>query len=325
MSNTAARLITLILLLQRQPNQKAADLAHELGVSVRTLHRYFVMLDEIGIPVYSERGPYGGFSLVKGYRMPPLVFAPEEAVAVYLGVSLVDEMWGQMYQDAAHGALAKLDNVLPDEQRHEIAWARRSLLATGMHRANLDSLTPTLEKLRRAARQHRQVRMIYQSRNQPGPTPRELDPYALVHRWGWWYVVGYCHLRQAKRTFRVDRIEELTLLETTFDPPTQFDLQAYLENEPQTQPLLIARLRFLPAAAKAVSDSQLYWESIEKQPDGSLIVTYPAPTLEWAASTMLAFGPIVEVLEPAELRQIVAEWASQVVDKYARTQTLNQQ
>jgi len=107
MTNTATRLITLILLLQRQPNQKAADLAARLGISVRSLHRYIGMLDEMGIPVYSERGPYGGFSLVRGYKMPPLVFTPEEAVAVTLGTSLVGEMWGQLYQEAAQGALAK--------------------------------------------------------------------------------------------------------------------------------------------------------------------------------------------------------------------------
>ena len=66
MSQPASRLITLILLLQRKPNQKAAELAKELGVSVRTLHRYFAALDEMGIPIYAERGPYGGFSLVRG-------------------------------------------------------------------------------------------------------------------------------------------------------------------------------------------------------------------------------------------------------------------
>ena len=131
MANTATRLITLIMLLQRRPNQKAAELAEELGVSVRTIHRYMGMLDEMGIPVFSERGPHGGFSLVRGYRMPPLVFTPEEAVALYLGTTLVREMWGEMYRDAAQSALAKLDNVLPDEQRHEVAWARRTLLATG--------------------------------------------------------------------------------------------------------------------------------------------------------------------------------------------------
>jgi predicted DNA-binding transcriptional regulator YafY len=150
--NTATRLITLIMLMQRQPNQKAGELARLLGVSIRSVHRYMAMLDEMGIPVYSERGPYGGFSLLRGYKMPPLIFTPEEAVAVHLGTGLVKELWGQMYQDAAQGALAKLDNVLPDEQRHEIAWARRTLLATGMHRSDADMVAPLLESLRRAAR-----------------------------------------------------------------------------------------------------------------------------------------------------------------------------
>ena len=94
MNNTATRLITLIFLLQNRPNQKASELAGKLGVSLRTVHRYFDMLGEIGIPIYAERGPYGGFSLVRGYKMPPLVFTLEEAVAVALGTGLVKELWG---------------------------------------------------------------------------------------------------------------------------------------------------------------------------------------------------------------------------------------
>ena len=210
MSNTATRLLTLLMLLQRQPNQKAGDLAEELGVSVRTLHRYIGMLEEMGIPVYSERGPHGGFSLVPGYKMPPLVFSPEEAVAVYLGTGLVEEMWGQLYRDAARGALAKFDNVLPDEQRHEVAWARRKLVASSLHRSDQESLAPYLEKLRRAARERRTVQLLYRGRQRPEPSQRDLDVYALVLRWGWWYVVGFCHLRQALRTFRLDRIIELS-------------------------------------------------------------------------------------------------------------------
>src|SRR5512147_1966662 len=173
MTNTATRLITLIFLLQNQPNQKASELAEKLGVSLRTVHRYFEMLDEMGIPVYSERGPYGGFSLVRGYRMPPLIFTPEEAVALYLGASLVGEMWGQLYQTAAQGALAKLDNVLPEEQRQEVAWARRALVATGLHRINLESLAPHLEKLRRAVRERRRVSMVYRSSGAAEPTLRQ--------------------------------------------------------------------------------------------------------------------------------------------------------
>ena len=85
MPNPATRLITLIMLLQRKPNQKAHELAEQLGVSVRTVQRYILMLDDMGIPVYAERGPYGGYALVRGYKMPPLVLTPEEAVRVLLG------------------------------------------------------------------------------------------------------------------------------------------------------------------------------------------------------------------------------------------------
>jgi predicted DNA-binding transcriptional regulator YafY len=79
--------------------------------------------------------------------MPPLIFTPEEAVAVYLGTSFLEQIWGSLYQAAVRGALAKLDNVLPDEQRREVAWARQTLLAIGMHQSDPGPSAPHLEKL----------------------------------------------------------------------------------------------------------------------------------------------------------------------------------
>ena len=316
MANTATRLITLIMLLQRQPNQKASELADKLGTSVRSLHRYIAMLDDMGIPVYSERGPHGGFSLVRGYKMPPLVLTPEEAVAVHLGTSLVGEMWGKLYQDAAQGALAKLDNLLPDEQRHEVAWARRSLVATGLHRANLDSVAPHLEKFRRAIREQRRVLMVYRSQGQPEPQARELDPYALVLRWGWWYVFGHCHLRRAMRSFRVDRVSELTLLDKTFQTPDDFNIQEHLALDFQNQPQVQVKLRFAAQAAQLALDNRAMWQSCAEQPDGALVVTITLPDLQWAASMALSYGPVVTVIEPEELRDMVHEWARAVAAQY---------
>jgi predicted DNA-binding transcriptional regulator YafY len=316
MSTTATRLITLILLLQRRPRQKAADLAEELDVSVRTVHRYVDMLNEMGIPVYSERGPYGGFSLVRGYRMPPLIFTPEEAVAIYLGTGLVEEIWGQLYRDAARGAMAKLENVLPDEQREEVTWARRALVATGMHRANQEPLAPLLEQLRRAARQGRRVHIVYRSRSRQKLSDRDIDPYALVHRWGWWYVIGHCHLRDAIRTFRVDRIQELTLLKEVFDVPSDFDVQEYLADADWLQPSVDVRMRFSPEAALEALDDRAMWDEIEEQPDGSVVVAFGASSLKWAARVVLWRGPEVEVLEPEELRQRVEEWARSIASRY---------
>jgi predicted DNA-binding transcriptional regulator YafY len=304
------------MLLQRQPNQKAADLAKALGVSIRSLHRYVGMLDEMGVPVYSERGPYGGFSLVRGYRMPPLVFTPEEAVAVYLGASMVPEIWGRLYGEAARGALAKLDNVLPEAQLGEVAWARKSLVATGMHRAHLDDLGPCLESLRGAIREQRRVRIVYRNANTSTGQPRQVDPYALVHRWGWWYLFGLCHLRRAIRSFRLDRIDDLRVLDKTFAMPDDFDVRAQMAKGFESQSSIMMRMRFSPLAANVDQQNRAYWDKLEEQPDGSVIVTMTMPDLMWGAATAMAYGPIVVVLEPPELRAMVRDWATAVAAQY---------
>ena len=316
MANAASRLITLIMLLQNRTNQKAGELAKKLGVSVRTLHRYLAMLDEMGIPICSERGPYGGFSLMRGYKIPPLMFTPEEAVAIYLGVSLVEEIWGRLYRDASRGVLAKLDNLLPNEQRSEVNWAGRSLVTMGLHHASLDSRVPILEKLRLAIRESRQVDMLYQSVSSQEASRRIVEPYALALRWGWWYVVGHCHRRREVRTFRVDRIEEIDLLGEIFEPPKDFDARSFLAKDFQGSPQVQAKIRFRAQHARLARLNRPYWDFLDDQPDGSVIAGLSAPDMNWAVSSVLAYGPIVEVLEPLELRDRLREAAQAIAGLY---------
>jgi predicted DNA-binding transcriptional regulator YafY len=316
MTNTATRLITLILLLQNRSNQKGSDLAAELGVSLRTLHRYVAMIEEMGIPVYTERGPYGGFSLLRGYKLPPLLFTGGEAVALALGAGLVEEIWGPLYREEARGALAKLDNVLPDEQRDEVAWARRSLVATGLHRTGMEAQAASLESLRLAIRETHPVNLLYNSASGSHPGRRTVDPYALGFRAGWWYLAGYCHTRQELRAFRVDRIVELESTEATFERPAEFDARKFLERDFRDQPQVRARLRFKPEAAQIVRSQGAYFEALEPRPDGALEATFSAPDLSWAASSILMYGPLVEVLEPAGLRDLVSQWAQATARLY---------
>jgi predicted DNA-binding transcriptional regulator YafY len=323
MANTATRLITLIMLLQRQPNQSATQLAQTLDVSVRTVQRYMTMLDEMGIPIYAERGPYGGYALVRGYKMPPLVFTPEEAVAVYLGTTFLEQVWGRLYQEAGRGALAKLDNVLPDEQRREVAWARQTLLAIGMHQADPGPSAPYLEKLWEAVHDRRRVSMVYRGRNQPEALQRDFDPYVLVHGWGRQYCLGYCHLRRDIRSFRVDRILELELLEQNFEIPTDFDLQAYVASQPYFQCQIQVRLYFTPEAALQALDNRSQWDTLEEQPDGSLIVTFTIPDLETAATIMMNYGYLAVVLEPEELRELVRKRAGAIAARNNSTNEIN--
>ena len=318
MSHPSSRLITLIILLQSRPNRQAAELADQLGVSVRTLHRYMEMLDELGIPVYSERGPHGGFSLVRGYKLPPLVFTPEEAVALHLGAGLLEQVWGPLYGAAGRAALAKLYNVLPDEQRGEVGWARRSLVASHLQRLDPAPLTPILAVLRVGLRESRSVTLEYRSGGDPRRSGiRRVDPYALAFRGGLWYLVGYCHLRRALRIFRVDRILKALPLDDPYQIPEGFEARLYLEREAREQVEVRGRLRFVPAAAAIARSAGTGWETLDELPDGSVEVTCAAPDLAWLASLVLSFGPLVTVKAPDELRRMVREQAQSILELYA--------
>jgi len=238
-------------------------------------------------------------------------------VAVSLGTGLVGEMWGRLYQEAARSALAKLENLLPDEQRQEAAWARRSLVAAGLQRADPSALASALGTLRQALRELRRVEMAYQSSGKSGAEKRRLDPYALVYRSGWWYVAGFCHLRQELRTFRLDRIRELNLTDETFRIPPDFDAHAYLDREFQGQSQVRVRMRFSAEAAQVALSNRLSWETLEEAPDGSVLVTMSAPDLNWAASFVLSYGPLVTVLEPEEACRTVCEWAQAILSQYS--------
>ena len=114
----------------------------------------------------------------------------------------------------------------------------------------------------------------------------------------------------------MDRILEIALLDRTFTQLLGFDLQVYLNSEMQNQPQVSARFRIESAFANIVSGNHSYWETIETKPDGSVEVTFLSPTLEWAASTALAYGPAIEVLEPPELRAMMKEWLEATGRKY---------
>jgi predicted DNA-binding transcriptional regulator YafY len=225
-------------------------------------------------------------------------------------------MWGKLYQEAARGALAKLENVLPAEQRQEIAWAQHSLVAIGMNRADIEKLAPFLDKLRRAVRENCRISMTYQNSNSPRCEQREVNPYVLVHRSGWWYMIGFCQMRQDIRTFRVDRIAELNLTDQTFSLPADFDIHAYIAQEWQYIPQITVRMCFAPQFTHLAKYGRGYWGTHEEQPDGSVIVTFNAPDVYAAASNALAYGPGVTVLEPLEVCQMVQEWAREVTNLY---------
>lgn len=316
MGNVATRLLSMVLMLQSKPHIKAAEFAGELGVSERTVHRYVTMLDEMGIPIYSERGPYGGFSLVRGYRLPPMLFTAEEATVLYLGANLIKEIWGKAYRDAVTAATAKLDNVLPDELRHQVAQTQASLAVCGLHRFDPIVWETSIDDLRRCMAERRQVRMRYRSFSRE-ETERVVDPYGLALQWGLWYLVGYCHLRQDVRTFRVDRIQALEPLETTFHLPSDFSVRKHLaEMGSPLEPVYQVEVCFNPEVAPRVAERRGAWQDLFEHPDGSATVAFHTADLDWPTWWVLSYGAAARVISPPELAERVRQAAEAVVSMY---------
>jgi predicted DNA-binding transcriptional regulator YafY len=318
MANVATRLISIILMLQRRGTLKASDLAKELDVSERTIHRYMGMLDEMGVPIYSERGPYGGFSLVRGYKLPPLVFTPEEATVLYLGAELVQDIWGASYHDAAVAATAKLDNVLPDALRQEVEQAQRGLLVTGWLRRDYGPWAPILDDLRRCVARRRQVRLMYHSFRQE-VTERIVDPYALALQWGYWYLAGHCHLRNELRTFRVDRIQKVELTGETFEIPASFSARDYLQRMAEERPATYYRVavRFDAEVAHVVRERQEEWQDLVEHVDGSVTLAFDASDLAWPCRWVLTYQDKATVIGPPELAALVRDAAQAIATRCA--------
>lgn len=315
MSTVATRLLSIIWTLQSRPLATANELAADLGVSERTVHRYMGMLDEMGIPIASERGRGGGFYLVRGYKLPPLRFTAPEASALYLGADVVRRIGGLAYHDAALAARAKLDNVLPDDLREQVAQVEGHILLTGFDYIDFEPWEETLATLRQAICDQRCLLMTYRSAEQTEAIGRTVDAYALVHRWGLWYLVAYCHRREEIRTFRVDRIIELTALDERFTRPAGFSVAEFIAQE--AWPITYrVRMRFRPQAAVRAYDERGAWDTLVEGEDGCVEVTYHTSDLYWAARVALRYGADVRVLEPPDVAARVREEAQKLFHQY---------
>jgi predicted DNA-binding transcriptional regulator YafY len=290
-------------------------LAAELKVSPRTIHRYIGMLEEMGIPVCSERGPYGGFSLVRGYKLPPLLFSAEEATVLTMGARLVGKLWGQTYQEAVTSATAKLTNVLPDELHQEVARAGQAMVIGDLARVDYAPFQGTIDILRRCVIERRPVTLSYRG-YEHALTERIVDPYGLFFRWGLWYIVGYCHLRQALRTFRVDRVQQAGGRDGHFVPPADFSLDDYVQETMQWEPLFTVEVEVSPITATRIREDGVNWMEMEEQLDGMVRVRFGSSELSWPTHWVLSLGASARVLGPPELVERVQQAAADVLALY---------
>lgn len=324
----ASRLLSLLLMLQTRGRMTAQQLATELEVSIRTIYRDMDALSESGVPVYADRGPDGGYSLLEGYRTRLTGLTAEEADA--LALSGMPEAAAELgLSRVLTAAQLKVHAALPAElsDRAGRIAERFHLDAPGWFR-EADHV-PTLTGVADAVWNQRVIRVRYHRWATGGREPeveRELEPLGVVLKAGTWYLVAAPHepdpdTPAGPRTFRVARVRSLETLDVHFTRPSGFDLwrfwnqrtsaltealyQAEATVRLSPDGLALAPVALRPHTARALAEGP--WPADD---DGWVTAVIPIESLAQARSELLALGAEVEVLEPVALRDRMRDAAA---------------
>ncbi|MDN3023217.1 YafY family protein [Streptomyces sp. S.PB5] len=205
-TDTPARLLQLLSLLQTPREWPGGELSERLGVSRRTVRRDIDRLRELGYPVQATKGADGGYRLVAGKAMPPLVLDDEEAVAIAVGLRAGAGHAVEGVEEASVRALAKLEQVLPSRLRHRVSTLQAA--TTPLTSGDGASIAPeTLTVMASTVAGRERLRFAYRARD-GADSRRVVEPYRLVSTGRRWYLVAYDLDRADWRTFRVDRVSE---------------------------------------------------------------------------------------------------------------------
>ncbi|MBY8881294.1 helix-turn-helix transcriptional regulator [Actinacidiphila acidipaludis] len=218
----AARALLLLELVQASPGTTAQRLAARLGVTERAVRRYVGTLRQAGVPIASARGPYGGYRIGRGYRIPPLMFTTAEALGLVMAV-LEGRHEAADPDDPVGRALGKILRVLPEPVAAPAEAFREAGAGAGASVEAVPRPDPeTAAVLVQACALRQRVRVRYR-RGEETPWDMEADPWAVVVRDGRWYLLCWSHARNARRLLRLDRVVRAETLPVGFTPPDGLD------------------------------------------------------------------------------------------------------
>ncbi|MEU2059775.1 YafY family protein [Streptomyces sp. NPDC013455] len=308
-TDTPARLLQLLSLLQTPREWPGGELAGRLGVSRRTVRRDIDRLRELGYPVQATRGAEGGYRLVAGKAMPPLVLDDEEAVAIAVGLRAGAGHAVEGVDEASVRALAKLEQVLPARLRHRVSALQAA--TTPLTSGDGPTIAPeTLTVMASTVAGHERLRFAYRDK-EGGESRRLTEPHRLVSTGRRWYLVAYDLDRADWRTFRVDRVSEPFATGVRFAPrelPTGSAAE-YLRRSIQGRQETYAFAVRFAAPAPAVSARVPAWLAApEDDGEGGCVLRgTTGDPMEWLAVRLAMVGHDFTVHEPAELRACVRE------------------
>lgn len=308
MTRPTLRVLTVLELLQTRGRMSGAELAERLEVDRRTVRRYIAKLEELGIPITAEHGRDGAYMLVAGFKLPPMMFTDDEALALSVGLLASRGLGLAEAAPAVASAQAKLERVMPDKLKRRVRAVDETVTldlsrpAAEMNNAVLVALSTAAQTMTRV---HLRYRTPQQAHADGEVSERDFDPYGLAYRGGRWYAVGMCHLRRGVRSFRLDRVQSVDALQQSFLRPAGFDALEYLKHSvatlPRAHPVEVLLLTDLQTAQRELFSA---FGVLEWTGEGVLLRSQ-ADDLSWFAQELARLPFEFEIVKPAALRHAV--------------------
>jgi predicted DNA-binding transcriptional regulator YafY len=313
--NRFDRITAILIQLQSKKVVKAQDLADRFNISLRTVYRDIRTLEEAGVPLYGEAGV--GYSIVDGYRLPPVMFTREEAMAFITAEKLVEKFTDSGLQNNFSSAMYKIKAVLRGSEKDLV----ENLDGQIMVKDRIRNTTPPgniLDVLLKAISQKVAVKMTYRAFGNEENSERVLEPIGIFHENENWYTIGWCHLRESYRQFRADRIIAIQL--TDMQQQERTSLKAFQELKESMKAsftLQKAVIRVDKYMAQYLQERRHYYGFVsEVVTDEYVDMTFLSQSLdEGLARWYIMFADHAEIIEPQQLKDRVTMLLENIVEK----------
>jgi len=302
-----ARVLTVLELLQSHDRMTGAELARRLEVDVRTVRNYIQTLMDLGIPVEAARGRYGAYHLRAGYKLPPLIFTEDEALALTLSLLVARESGVVAITPAFEGVLAKVERVLPTSTRAHIQAVEQTV-AFDRGSATTAPSGLAVMALSSAIQSGRRVVLHYRS-SRAELTERAFDPYGIAYHRGFWYTIGYCHLRSGQRLFRLDRIESIQMTSETFQQRDGFQALEAVSQALASVPRVWQVEVWLETTLEEAHQQTRQPKACFEEANGGVLYRVDVEDLPWMARLLASLGVPFIIHRPRELCDVVCQYA----------------